>query len=226
MRMTKVDIASAQTWVTKAIAGGVITNDADIAKMSYQTGGQDINKNPLILNLWNADYIAQNGKTNTEGGKYADSWISSLQSTQAPRLPVISVVWVNGVPDTTASKQKGMPQNLPNQLPANFVTYSEPNPKTVLLLNAPRMLFTVAESNFLLAEAALRGWYSGPTAASLYQDGGQAAMRQWPIIARSAGAVSTPQVTAHLSNNPHNAAGTFDQQMGQVYTQFWVSSFP
>jgi hypothetical protein len=226
MRLTKVDIASAQTWVTKAIAGGVIINDADIAKMSYLAGGQDINKNPLILNLWNADYIAQDGQKNTEGGKYADSWISYLQSTQDPRLPVISVVWVNGVPDTTSSKQKGMPQNLPNQKPGNFVTYSEPNPKTVLLLNAPRMLFTVAESNFLLAEAALRGWYNGATAASLYQTGVQAAMRQWSIIAGSAGAISAPQVAAYLATNPYNAVGSFDQQMGQIYTQFWVSSFP
>ncbi|HTI91771.1 MAG TPA: SusD/RagB family nutrient-binding outer membrane lipoprotein [Puia sp.] len=226
MRMTKVDAASAQTWVTKAIAGGVITADADIAKMSYITGGQDINKNPLLLDMWNADYIAQNGKTNTEGGKYADSWINYLQATQDPRLPVISVVWVNGVPDTTSSIQKGMPQNLANQLPANFVTYSEPNPKTVLLLNAPRMLFTVAESNFLLAEAALRGWYSGATPASLYTTGVQAAMRQWSIIAGTAGAISTNQVNAYLANNPYNAGGTFDQQMGQIYTQFWVSNFP
>jgi hypothetical protein len=226
MRLTKVDIASAQTWVTKAIAGGVITADADIAKMSYVTGGQDINKNPLVLDLWNNDYIAANGVTNTEGGKYADSWISYLQSTNDPRLPVISVVWVGGVPDTTSSKQKGMPQNLPNQQPANFVTYSEPNPATVLLLASPKLLFTVAESNFLLAEAALRGWYTGATAASLYQTGIQAAMRQWSIIAGSAGAISTAQVNAYLANNTLNTAGTLDQQMGQIYTQFWVSIFP
>lgn len=226
MRLTKADVATAQTWVTKAIAGGVILNDADIAKMSYIAGGQDINKNPLILDLWNADYIAQNGSTNTEGGKYADTWINYLQSTNDPRLPVISVVWVNGVPDTTSSIQKGMPQNLPNAIPANFVTFSEPNPKTVLLQNAPRLLFTVAESNYLLAEAALRGWYSGATAAALYQTGIQAAMRQWSIIAGSAGAISSAQVNAYLANNTLNTAGTFDQQMGQIYTQFWVSSFP
>jgi hypothetical protein len=88
------------------------------------------------------------------------------------------------------------------------------------------MLFTVAESNFLLAEAALRGWYSGATPASLYTTGVQAAMRQWSIIAGTAGAISTAQVSAYLANNPYNAAGSFDQQMGQIYTQFWVSNFP
>ena len=226
MRLTKVDIASAQTWVTKAIAGGVITADADIAKMTYAAGGQDINKNPLVLDLWNNDYIAQDGATNTEGGKYADSWISYLKSTNDPRLPIISVVWVNGVPDTTSSIQKGMPQNLPNAIPSNFVTYSEPNPATVLLLGSPKLLFTAAESNFLLAEAAVRGWYSGATAASLYQTGIQAAMRHWSIIAGSAGAISNAQVNAYLTNNTLNTAGTLDQQLGQIYTQFWVSIFP
>ena len=55
MRLTKVDIATAQAWVTKAIAGGVITADADIAKMPYLASGQKINQNPLALDLWSND---------------------------------------------------------------------------------------------------------------------------------------------------------------------------
>jgi hypothetical protein len=226
MRMTKVDATSAKTWATKAIAGGVITADADVAKMSYLATGQDVNKNPLVLDLWNNDYIAQNGNTNTEGGKYQDVFINYLKSTNDPRLPVISVVWNGGVPDTTSSIQKGMPANLANAKPANFVTYSEPNPKTVLLLGSPRLLFTAAESYFLLTEAALRGWYTGATASTLYQNGIQAAMRQWNIIAGSAGAISTTDINNYVANNPLNVAGTFDQQMNQIYTQFWVSVFP
>jgi hypothetical protein len=226
MHLTKVDAASAQTWVTKALAGGVITQDADIAKMSYISTGQDINKNPEILDLWNSDYIAANGQTNTEGGKYADSWISYLQSTKDPRLPVISVVWVNKKPDTTSSIQKGMAQNIPNKLPSDFVTYSEPNPATVLGLGSPKLLFTAAESYFLMAEAALRGWYSGATAASLYESGLRAAMRHWGIIAGSAGTIPQPAIDAYVGNNALVTAGSFDQQMKQIYTQFWVSIFP
>lgn len=225
MRLTKVDAASAQTWVTKAIAGGVITQDADIAMMHYISSGQDLNKNPQNLNLWNSDYIAQNGQTNTEGGKYADTWISYLKSTNDPRLPVISVVWVNKVADTTSSKQLGMPQNIPNKLPANFVTYSEPNPATVLGLGNSKLLFTAAESYFLMTEAALRGWYSGASATSLYTLGIQAAMRHWSIIAGSAGTISTSAINAYVANNTL-VAGTLDQQMKQLYTQFWVSIFP
>lgn len=225
MRLTKVDIASAQTWVTKAIAGGVITQDADIARMSYIGTGQDINKNPLVLDLWNNDYIAQNGQTNTEGGKYQDTWINYLQSTNDPRLPVISVVWIGGKPDTTASKQKGMPDTIANKIPSNFVTFSEPNPATVLGLGSPKLLFTAAESYFLLTEAALRGWYSGATASSLYTLGIQAAMRHWSIIAGSAGTIPAAAISTYVSNNPL-VSGTLDQQLKQIYTQFWVSIFP
>jgi hypothetical protein len=226
MRMTNVDAASAQTWVTKAIAGGVITADADIAKMPYSASGQKINQNPLVYDLWSNDYIAQNGNTNTEGGKYQAVWIDSLLAYNDPRLPVISVVWVNGQPDTAVSVQKGMSPDINNVKPADFVTYSEPNPATVLLLGSPKLVFTAAESYFLLAEAALRGWYTGATAASLYQNGVEAAMRQWSIIAGSAGTIPQTQIDAYVAAHPLNTAGTFAQQMQQIYTQFWFGIFP
>ncbi|MES1159760.1 MAG: SusD/RagB family nutrient-binding outer membrane lipoprotein, partial [Bacteroidota bacterium] len=109
MRLTKVDITAAQAWVTKAIAGGVITQDADIAKMPYLNAGQVINLNPTVYNMWNADYHFQDGVSNPEGGKYQQSWIDSLKAHNDPRLPVISVVFIGGVPDTTSAKQLGMP---------------------------------------------------------------------------------------------------------------------
>lgn len=226
MRMTKVDANAAKTWVTKAIAGGVITADADIAKMSYLATGQDINKNPLAFNLWNSDYIAQDGNKNTEGGKYQDVFISYLKSTNDPRLPMMSVVWNSGVADTSVALQKGMPATLANAKPANFVSYSEPNPKTILLMNSPRLVFTAAESYYLMTEAALRGWYSGATASSLYQKGMEAAMRQWAIIGGTAGTIDPGAISNYVTANPLNTGGTFDDQMKQIYTQFWVSIFP
>jgi hypothetical protein len=226
MRMTKVDIANAKTWATKAITGGVITLDADIAKVPYVGTGQDINKNPVALNLWNSDYIVQNGNTNTEGGKYQDVFINYLKTTNDPRLPIVSVVWKNGAPDTSVAIQKGMSAGISNVKPTDFGTYSEPNAKTVLLLNSPRLVFTAAESYFLMAEAALRGWYNGATAASLYKSGVESALRQWAIIAGSAGTISSGAFNNYVANNALNTAGTFDQQMQQIYTQFWISIFP
>lgn len=227
MRLTKVDANAAQSWVTKAIAGGVITQDIDIAKISYIDGGQDINKNPLLLNMWNADYISQNGTSNPEGGKYQQKWIDSLKAHNDPRLPVISVVYTAPkTTDNTVALQKGMPDNLPNAKPGNFGTYSEPNPKTVLLLGSPRLIFSAAEGNYLLAEAALRGWYNGATAAASFDAGIRAAMRQWTIIAGSAGAIAPADIDTYAGNNQLNTGASFDEQMRQLYTEFWVSIFP
>ncbi|MCJ8208494.1 SusD/RagB family nutrient-binding outer membrane lipoprotein [Mucilaginibacter sp. RS28] len=222
MRMTKVDIAQAETWARKAIAGGVILNDADIAKVNgYVSAGQDINKNPLAFWMLNSDYIVANGSSNPEGGKYQDVFINYLKTNNDPRLGVLSVVWSNGKPDTTASIQKGMSASL-GVKPADFVTYSEPNPATILQLNSPYLLLTNAETNFLLAEAALRGWYTTATASSLYESGIAASMRQWSLFG---GNISTNQIQTYIKYHPL-VAGTFDSQMQQIYTQFWVGVFP
>jgi hypothetical protein len=227
MRLTKVDAAAAQTWATKALAGGVITADGDIAKVSYLASGQLINQNPLAYNLYISDYIAANGSTNQEGGKYQDVFINYLKQTRDPRLAVVSVVYTGGSPnvtDTTFAKQQGMPANL-GAKPANFAQLSEPNPKTVLLRNSPFLVFTAAESYFLQTEVALRGWSSSTPAATLYANGVSAALRQWSLFSASDGTIPTAKINAYVSRN-QLVAGSFAQQMQQVYTQFWVSVFP
>ncbi|MCZ4223145.1 SusD/RagB family nutrient-binding outer membrane lipoprotein [Pedobacter rhodius] len=224
MRMTKVDAALAETWVKKAIAGGVITDDADIAKISYLSAGQDINKNPIALALWNSDYIKADGNSNAEGGKYQDTFITYMKNNKDPRLGILSVVYVNGVADTSAAIQKGMPATL-NAKPANFVTYSEPNQKTVLALGGAKLIFTTAETNFLLSEAVLRGWYTG-NASTLYEAGIKAAMKQWAIISPTDGVISDLQINTYIKYHPLNAAGTLDNKLQQIYTEFWLALFP
>jgi hypothetical protein len=225
MRMTKVDLTTAETWAKKAIAGGIITEDADIAKVTgYVSAGQDINKNPLALGMLNSDYVGANGSSNPEGGKYQDVFINYLKTNKDPRLAAVSVVWVNGKADTTAAIQKGMSSSLSSK-PADFGTYSEPNPNTILQLNSPYMLLTNAETNFLLAEAALRNWYTAASASASYENGISASMRQWALFG-SAGVISTNQIQTYIKYHPLNTGGTFNEQMEQIYTQFWVGVYP
>ncbi len=92
MRLTEVEPTLAEEWVKKAIAGGVMTDDADIAKISYAnvTGGM----NPKIqTSFLNGNYLNPQDVDNVEGGKYAATFIDKLKSTSDPRLPVMSVVW-------------------------------------------------------------------------------------------------------------------------------------
>ncbi|MFT3935597.1 MAG: SusD/RagB family nutrient-binding outer membrane lipoprotein [Chitinophagaceae bacterium] len=227
MRMSKVDATSAQSWVTKAIAGGVITTYADIAKVTYAGSGQDINKNPMALNMLNSDYIKADGLNNTEGGKYQQVFIDSLKNNNDPRLSVISVVYQSGVANSTPSVQKGMPSNINGVKPADFVTYSEPKQSTILRVDAPMLIFTAAESYFLLAEAALKGWYSAESATSLYEKGVRAAMQHWDLISGTTGTITSTQVDAYVTAHPITGKGaTVDNQMEQIYTQFWFGIFP
>ncbi len=224
MRMTKADAASAQTWAKKAIAGGVITQDSDLAKINYLSSGQDINKNPYALSMRNSDYSPGNGNDNIEGGKLARTFIDALKNSADPRLNVIAVVWNGSTADTTTALQRGMPNGLLVK-PADFKTYSEPNPVTVLKLDAPVLVMTAAETNLLLAEAAVRGWYSGD-AASAYNAGVRSAMANWAQINATAGSISTAKVNAYLTKNPFPTSGTTDAKLAQIGSQLWITLFP
>jgi hypothetical protein len=81
MRMTKVD-ATAKTWAQKAIAGGIILDDKDLAKVQYIANGQDINKNPVSLALRGNNYAVADGNNNTEGGKFSNTFISFLKTNK------------------------------------------------------------------------------------------------------------------------------------------------
>jgi len=229
MRMTKVDPVAAESWARKAIAGGVITEDADIAKMTgYLSAGQDINKNPLALWMLNSDYVVSPGSipgsSNPEGGKYQDAFINALIARKDPRLAVFSVVYINGVADTSMSVQKGMSASLGSR-PADFITYSEPNQATILQTNSPYLLLTNTEVNFLLAEAALRGWYTAASPTLLYENGIRASMRQWGLFG-AGGNISELQISTYVNYNKLSAGAPMNTQLKEIYTQFWLGVFP
>lgn len=223
-RLTKIDVAAAELWVKKAIAGGVITADADIAKIQYTDGPQTFNRNPISFDLLSNDYGSANGTSNKEGGKLAKTFIDALQSSNDPRLGVIAVVWKNGVADTTASLQRGMQNGAYiGSPPSDFGTFSEPHPKTVLKSAAPYLVITNAEVNLLLTEAAIRGWYNGDAAVT-YRNAIEASMRSWALY-DAAGVIAPSKITGYADANPLSA-GTFDEQMEQIHTQFWITLFP
>jgi hypothetical protein len=232
MRLTNVDAQLAETWVKKAIAGGVMTSDDDMAKISYSntSGGM----NPKVQNsLLNGNYLNPQDPDNVEGGKYAATFINKLKSTNDPRLPVVSVVWVKPSGATSYSAdnspaiQKGMISGSLNTKPVDFDTYSEPSP-LVLNVASPIIILGPSEAYLLLAEAALRGWYTGSTAKEAYDLGVKAGMTQWaqwPSVAPSSNTITQTQIDDYLTANPYNSAGTFDEQLQQISDQKWLSLF-
>lgn len=232
MRLTKVEPELAEVWVKKAIAGGVITADDEMAKISYAnaSGGMNLKIQNGFLN---GNYLNPQDPDNVEGGKYAATFINKLKSTDDPRLRVISVVWVKPtgatayVPDNSPAIQKGMVSGSLNTKPVDFDTYSEPSP-LVLNVAAPIIIMGPAESYLLLAEAALRGWYNGLTAKEAYDLGVKAGMTQWaqwPSIAPSSNTITQVQIDDYLANNPYPSGGTFEEQLKVISEQKWLSMF-
>lgn len=232
MRLTNVESQTAEEWVKKAIAGGVMTDDADMAKISYanNSGGM----NPKVqLSLLNGNYLNPQDVDNVEGGKYAATFIDELKSTNDPRLPVISVVWqkpgnaTQYVANNDPAVQRGMISGSLNTKPVDFDTYSEPSP-LVLNVAAPIIILGPSEAYLLLSEAALRGWYTDMTAAEAYNLGVKAAMTQWaqwPAVAPSSNVISQEQIDDYLAANPYNSAGSFEEQLEQISVQKWISLF-
>ncbi|MFK5972356.1 MAG: SusD/RagB family nutrient-binding outer membrane lipoprotein [Flavobacteriaceae bacterium] len=227
MRLTEVDAALAETWVKKAIAGGVITNDTDLARIEYVDGSQVASRNPIASALLNGDYNNSQDEDNVEGGKFAKTFIDHLKNTKDPRLAVMAVVWVNQsgtyIYDSSFDLQIGMQNAEFNSKPPNFAIFSEPHPQTILKFDAPLLVFTSAEGNLLLAEAAIRGWYAGD-AQSLYEDAVKSGMRQWSLFG-DAGIIDNQDIEDYLILNPFKTAGSFEEKMEQIQTQKWVSLF-
>lgn len=230
MRLTEVRPDVAEEYVKKAIAGGVITEDIDITRIEYTSGGTENERNPKADFMRSIDYLDPYAD-NREGGKYAETFIEHLKDTQDPRLSVVSVVWVEDpnnpellVYDTTPEIQYGMKNGAYFGIPPDFDDMSEPHPNTVLNYGSPVLVMTNAEVYLLLAEAALRGWYTGSSAEDAYTNGVRAAMRQWSRFGNE-GVISTDEIEEYLAGNPYNTAGTFEQQLEQISTQKWVSLF-
>lgn len=228
MRLTEVRPQLAETWVKAAIAGGVIQKDDEIARVQYQDGQVLHSRNPKVNNLMIQDYQnPQAGVSNTQGGKYAKTFIDHLKNTKDPRLNVISVVWVNNpngsgyVYDTSSVIQRGMPNGVIFGEPADFGTYSEPHPNTVLNYGSPVLTFTNAEAHLLLAEAAIRGWHSG-SAKTAYEEAVRAGMRHWALFGDE-GVISSEKIEAYIKRNPFKENGTFEEKLEQISTQKWVS---
>ncbi|SKB32356.1 SusD/RagB family nutrient-binding outer membrane lipoprotein [Daejeonella lutea] len=226
MRMSEKDAANSKLWVEKAVAGGVMTAFADIAYIKYaNVTGQ---MNPRVNGMITGDFAAPGGD-NVEGSKWTARFIDHLKTTQDPRLPVISVVWVPSgttyTANNTPATQRGMKEGAVNTRPSDFDTYSEPS---LLYLDRGSPIITMgpAEAYLIIAEAAARGWNVGTTAKAAYDNGVRAAMAQWalwPTVAPHSGAISTAQVDAYLAANPYPTAGTLAQQLEFIATQHWVS---
>jgi Starch-binding associating with outer membrane len=235
MRLSNVDAATANTYVAKAIAGGVFTSNADNVIVPMAVGPS----------LW----TDQNGISRAfipgDGGEssfLSKLLIDFLKGTNAgatadddPRLMILTGgigLWTptSWNPITDPLKQKGMPngndqtrlETIEGVSPLNLdLTYSKINPK-LLDRDEPYMLMNYGEVELLLAEAAQRsiGGLAPGAAEAHYNAGVKASMQMYTIYDASF-AVSDAAVTAYLATYPYDAA----KGLEMIGTQYWVNHF-
>jgi len=235
MRLTNVDAVMAETWVKKAIAGGVMQSNADIAKLNH-TDGTELNFYWSGRELRGGEGVPPSAQGKGYG-KMARTFVEHLKTTSDPRLPFYITLWPGNVdpaqlPNSTEpNKQKGLPNGydyssiktiIPDWTDDKLAEYSEINLNTIASNSTPSVFQSYAEVELYLAEAALRGWESGD-AKTHYEKAVKASMDMETLYPGSM-SVSNTAYENYLKANPY-IIGTFDEQMQQIHTQLWASLF-
>lgn len=226
MRMSKVAAGDAETWVKAAVAGGVMTDNADNALVQHEA----IDRNTVTNgNGWVLVGV------DPDASRMSNTFISMLKTTNDPRLRYLATVVTS--PATTTDKGNNTPANQLGQpngydlggaatdishapnWPGNRNLYSVVNRETFARKDAPTFFLTHAETQLLLAEAAQRGWIAG-TAVTYYNAGVTAAMKQLNQVGANPG-VTDGEVTTYLGANAYNPASGLQQ----INTQYWIATF-
>jgi hypothetical protein len=236
MRLSNVDAATANTYVAKAVAGGVFTSNADNVIVPMATGpSQWIDQNGISRAFFPGDGGQPTFLSKTLIDKLKGANAGSVADDD-PRLMIFTGgigIWTptGWTPTKTDPlEQKGMPNGYDlNQLKALEAnptldpdkTYSKINTK-LLDLNDPYMLMNYGEVQLLLAEAAQRG-IGGLTAAAApayYNEGVKASMQMYTIYDASL-TVSDAQAAAYLATYPYVPANG-EMMIGE---QLWLNFY-
>ncbi|WP_034920510.1 SusD/RagB family nutrient-binding outer membrane lipoprotein [Gillisia sp. CAL575] len=211
MRMVKVDESAAQSWATKAINGGVMESNSDIAYIKYENSSNDggPNVNPLTKSF--------TSRAPTQV-KISKTFLDFLQERNDPRISVLSST-VDG--DTSPELQSGQDINNPSRGIAN----SKPNINLfggsgVVVYDAPYFFQTYAEVEFMLAEAAERWGIAGGDVEFHYNAGVKSAMEQLSMYGEG-GIISQESIDTYLVENPF----VNGQALKMINEQYWVATF-
>jgi len=220
MRVVKYDAALAKEQAEAAIKGaqGLVVTGKDIFKLQ----GQGY-RHPLYTisgrGEWNNVFINAN-MVSIMGG-YEDSRLAKY-GTLNPDNNVMGIR--SGIADLDAvgDTYKAVISNV------NITRAEE-----------PVVLFTSAETYFLLAEAALRGWNAGGSAKSFYEEGIRQSFSQWEAsMGEYLENTNKPAAWVDPVRSDYNIsavstvtpkwddAKTDEERLEKIITQKWIAGFP
>jgi len=239
MRVSNVDAAMAATYVTKAVAGGTMTSNDDNCwvKMSV-TPSEWTNQNGISRAFYPGDGGAWQGTLLNK--KLIDQLKGANPASTAdddPRLKIFTngpMTWtandLGTVIDPDPLNWKGLPSGLDGSMVNNL--YNNGNQidayKIFCAVNTkmmqddePYQIMNAAESEFLKAEAVVRGIGTVPgSAQSHYEAGVKLAMQLYTVYDASF-VVTDAQVATYLTQYPYNAANALEM----IGTQMWLSKY-
>lgn len=213
LRLIKVDPSGAQAWATKAISGGVMESNSDIAYIQHTDGPEGINRNG------NGEVFLVDGSP-----RISKTFMDFLQGGNDPRLPILAQRRSDG--STNPADLIGFPNGLNGQMlldltgEENTNNYAEPNRSIITGVDAPMFFQTYAEVEFMLAEAAERWGLAGGDVEGHYNAGVTAAMKYLGLYGAAA-EISDADIATYLANNPFDA----NNAMEMIGTQYWAATF-
>jgi hypothetical protein len=224
MRYSKADPTKAQSIVSEAFAGGVMTSNADNAYVKYDGALYTHNDNN---NLRNFSYFY-----------YAtEPFVDQLKSTNDPRGKFILANFADPAavandlqPDTVLANQFGVPIGIVSEtLIESYrgrreggLNYSQMNIWVVASPAAPDFYVTYAQTSLLLAEAAVRGWVSG-SAETYYENAIRADMAAYALYPGTT-TISESEINTYLSQPDvdFSQATTDEERIELINTQYWI----
>ena len=194
LHLVDVDPAKAKSMIESAFTSGVITANSENALFEYFN--VPTSQNPLYDSLVNEQQIVPTKLI-----------VNELNTKSDPRRDVYF---------NPASKIGGVYVGAPYAQQAKYSDFSNMGERIKSKTN-PGVLFDNAETNFLLADAANRGFSVGGTAAEYYEKGIRSSMLYWGV---SSADTNTYLMRADVAFA--TASGTAKEKIAD---QLWIAYF-
>lgn len=241
MRLTKINPDKAKIWVEKA-AGKTFSNIDDSAILITDASSfNSQNGTSLALRTY-SDYLEV---------RWSKTLIDKLRNTNDPRLGVIGEIPPSGLAQNSNQNLKGnndpavqigMPNGYDlqggptdiNNAPgypggtgsgSNFAplgNYSRPRTSVYLKLGGPIFVMTYAETEFLLAEAKIRGWNVTGTANNHYSNGLTASLQSLSLLDQQA-KIDPTVISNYVAQNPLDESN-IQNSFKAINTQYWITT--
>jgi hypothetical protein len=227
MRMSKVDPAMARTVFTEAAAAGPIdSNEANAFMPQVLGNGGGINNNGTSLALSNA---AGGGGDNN--AKVSKTMVDFLNKYNDPRKMIIIGGIGNPYDRSTWITDPAQQRGLPNGYTTTTIRNVYPNFTTIhdfsfinteiTDLDDPTPLLSYAETELMLAEAAIKGWISDD-AATHFRMGVRGAIRSWAAFGVD---IPSDAVITSYIDGLNFASASPQRKLELIGEQYWIATY-